>query len=271
MFQDTVNTFVALAEKKCAFLKASPMRFFVASMLAGAYVGLGILLIFSVGTQVPVEFRKLVMGASFGIALTLVVIAGAELFTGHTMYGTFAYLKGRYRGCDIAATWSLSWLGNLCGSMLLAGLFVLGGGGGILDSTTSLVHTVATYKMNTPALQLFAKAILCNWLVCLALWMSARVDSDVAKCIVIFWCLFAFIAAGFEHSIANMTLLSLALLSEHSDKISWAGMFHNLFWVTLGNMVSGSLFVAGAYAYISLPPQNKSASDIPGEARSAGD
>jgi nitrite transporter NirC len=109
---------------------------------------------------------------------------------------------------------------------------------------------VAAAKMNASGEALFARAILCNWLVCLALWMAARVDSDVAKCVVIFWCLLAFIASGFEHSVANMTLLGLALAGHHPETVSLAGFGWNLAWVTAGNAVGGAVFVAGAY-YVS--------------------
>src|SRR5690242_13595152 len=108
--------------------------------------------------------------------------------------------------------------------------------------------------MNAPALQLLARAILCNWLVCLAIWTSARMTNDTAKCIAIFWCLFAFIGSGFEHSVANMTLLSIALLSEHPATVSLAGMAHNLLWVTLGNIVSGAVIMAAGYWTMSRPP-----------------
>jgi nitrite transporter NirC len=247
MYADTIDGFAKLAEKKLAALRRSPGGFFVASMLAGAYVGMGILLIFTLGNQVPVEFQKLIMGASFGIALTLVVIAGAELFTGHTMFMALRGFGGTGSVGDVAASWTMTWVGNLVGSLLLVWLFALGGGGGLLSAPDTLVMKVAAAKMNGSAVALFARAILCNWLVCLALWMSARVNSDAAKCIVIFWCLFAFIANGFEHSVANMTLLGLAMAGNHPETVSIAGFGWNLFWVTLGNIVGGGLFVAGAY------------------------
>src|SRR5262252_3623143 len=81
-------------------------------------------------------------------------------------------------------------------------------GGLALAGKSPLIINVAAAKMNAPALELVARAMLCNWLVCLAIWTSARMTSDAAKCIAIFWCLYAFIASGFEHSVANMTLLS---------------------------------------------------------------
>ncbi len=89
--------------------------------------------------------------------------------------------------------------------------------------------------------------MLCNWLVCLSIWMAARTKDDAAKCILIFWCLFAFIAAGFEHSVANMTIFSIALLSDHPDKVSLAGAMHNLLWVTIGNVLSGAGIMGVGY------------------------
>ncbi len=247
MYADTIEGFAKVAEKKLALLRRSPGGFFVSSMLAGAYVGMGIVLIFTLGSQVPAEVQKLVMGATFGIALTLVVIGGAELFTGHTMFMALRGFSGRGALGDIAASWGMTWAGNLVGSLVLVALFAAAGGGGLLSAPDTLVMKVAAMKMHAPALTLVARAILCNWLVCLALWMSARVDSDVAKCIVIFWCLLAFIASGFEHSVANMTLLALALAGNHPETVSLSGFAWNLGWVTLGNAIGGAVFVGGAY------------------------
>ena len=87
----------------------------------------------------------------------------------------------------------------------------------------------------------------------LALWMSARTTSDTAKCIVIFWCLLAFIASGFEHSVANMTIFSVALLGQHPEPVSVTGAAHNLLWVTIGNAISGAIFMALAYWHASGP------------------
>jgi len=246
MYRETVEKFSTLAHKKANFVQSSPIGFFVAAMLAGAYVGLGIILIFTVGAEVDPSIRKLVMGTSFGIALTLVVFAGAELFTGHTMYMTLGWLSRKTGGLDLVRCWGLSWLGNLAGAAGLALLYAWGGGF-MLKGGSELLYSIAAAKMGGSADVLLAKGILCNWLVCLALWMSARTDNDAAKCIVIFWCLFAFIASGFEHSVANMTIFSIALLGDHPDAISLSGMGHNLFWVTIGNAISGSLFVGGAY------------------------
>jgi nitrite transporter NirC len=163
------------------------------------------------------------------------------------MYMPLALFKKKITGSDLINVWATVWIGNLAGSAFVAVLFVLGGASGIVDVSDSFVNQVAGSKMNAPVIQLLARAMLCNWLVCLALWMAQRTNNDTAKCIVIFWCLFGFIASGFEHSVANMTLFTIALLGEHPETISLFGASYNLLWVTIGNLLSGSLFMAGGY------------------------
>ena len=247
MYQDTLDFFADTAAKKLKALSANPVGFFIACMMAGAYVGLGIIAIFSIGQGLDPSVRPLAMGLTFAIALTLVVFAGAELFTGHTMMMAMGMLRGKVSLGGLGRSWAMTWTGNLAGSVMLGAIFFLGGGGQILKEGADLAYNVASAKMNAPALELLARGILCNWLVCLALWMSARTKSDAAKAILIFWCLFAFIASGFEHSVANMTLFAIALFGEHPETVSVGGMFYNLFWVTIGNIIAGVVFMAFAY------------------------
>jgi nitrite transporter NirC len=258
MFIETVDQFAKTAVAKADFLRRSPLGFWISAMMAGAYVGLGIILIFCVGNAVDPSIRPIVMGASFGIALTLVIFAGSDLFTGHTMFMTHGWLQGRTSLKELGACWGVSWTGNLVGSGLLAVLFVAGGGGlalAGLAGKSPLIVTVAAAKMNAPAIELIARAILCNWLVCLAIWTSARMTNDTAKCIAIFWCLYAFIASGFEHSVANMTLLSIALLAEHPATVSVAGLGWNLLWVTIGNAIAGAGIMGVGYWAASRAPE----------------
>jgi nitrite transporter NirC len=254
MFIETVDLFAKTAVAKAEFLRRSPLGFTISSMMAGAYVGLGIILIFAVGNAADPDIRPIVMGGSFGIALTLVIFAGSDLFTGHTMFMALGWLQGRTNLRDLTACWGASWGGNLFGCVILAALFVAGGGGLALAGKNPLIVTVAAAKMNGPALELFARAILCNWLVCLAIWTAARMTSDTAKCIAIFWCLYAFIASGFEHSVANMTLFSIALLAPHPPTVTIGGMAWNLLWVTLGNIVSGAGIMGVGYWAASRTP-----------------
>ena len=263
MYRDTIDSILEKTDAKLALMQRSPAAFFVSSMLAGAYVGIGILLIFTLGQQVPPAWQKLVMGMSFGIALTLVVIAGAELFTGYTMTTVFGRGDGRYGWGQILASWGLTWTGNLAGCALLVAVFTLGGGANLLARPDTLLQEIAAYKMNSSAGALLARGALCNWLVCLALWMSARVKEDTARCIVIFWCLFAFIALGFEHSVANMTLLLAALAGAHPETVNWYGFGHNLLWVSLGNVIGGGGFVGLAYWFITAAAEPARGSAAP--------
>lgn len=255
---ETVTHFAETARTKTQFLKSDPCAFAVSTMMAGAYVGVGIILIFSVGQTADDSMRNLIMGASFGIALTLVVFAGSDLFTGHAMYATMGRLTRCSTDGDVVQCWTATWVGNLVGSALLGGLFVIGGGGVVLEpGGQDLIHTVAAKKMSSSAIELIARGMLCNWLVCLALWAGARTKDDTTKCIIIFWCLFAFIAAGFEHSVANMTVFSIALLSEHPSTVSLADAGHNLLWVTIGNLISGALVMGAGYWIVAGRPISK--------------
>jgi nitrite transporter NirC len=244
-----------VAVKKVTYMDNHHLGYIILSALAGIYVGFGIILIFSVGGPFAMAgsaATKLVMGASFGVALTLVIFAGSELFTGNNMCGVIGALSGEITWWRVGKLFLLSYIGNFIGSFFLAYL-VAKSGAVSGEAQTSLIMHVSAAKMNKPAVQLFLLGILCNWLVCLAVWTSAKTTNDMAKIFLIFWTLFAFISSGFEHSIANQTLLSLALFLPHGLEITWLGLGRNLFYVTLGNIVGGGFFV-GALYYFSVTP-----------------
>lgn len=244
----------SMAANKFSFLDHSLGGYLVLSALAGVYLGFGIALIFSLGGPLAAAGSpavKLVMGASFGIALTLVIFAGSELFTGNNMVGAIGGLSRSVTWSQVAQINFWSWFGNLAGSLALAWL-VIQSGVFSKGPTTDLIGKVAAVKMSLPAWELFVRGILCNWLICLAVWTSGRTTNDVAKILLIFWCLFAFIGTGFEHSIANQSLLGMALFLPHEATISWTGFWFNQLFVALGNMVGGGVFVGGLY-WIASP------------------
>jgi nitrite transporter NirC len=247
MYQTAIDQFADLAATKACAIRENPIGFLIGSAMAGAYVGLAIVLIFTLGQLVDPAMRPLVMGLSFGIALTLITFAGGELFTGHTMIMSLGLMKGTIKPADLGRSWAFTWSGNLLGSVLVAAIFVAGGGGQILKEGADFIQNAATAKMSAAPLALIARGILCNWLVCLAIWSAARAKDDAAKCLIIFWCLFAFIASGYEHSIANMTVFAIALLGKHPETVTLAGAAYNLFWVTIGNTIAGVVFMAGGY------------------------
>jgi nitrite transporter NirC len=249
MYTVDVERMVEMATKKVGYLRTNPMGYLILSAMAGIYLGFGICLIFSVGAPFWEEGSaglKLVMGASFGIALTLVIFAGSELFTGNNMVCAIGTLARAITMKQAGQIFLYSFVGNLIGSLGVAWLIAQAGVVGQAPHSEMLLK-VASVKMNGPAWELFIRGILCNWLVCLAVWMAARTTNDAAKIMLIFWCLFAFVGSGFEHSIANQSILGIALFLPHGPDITWLGLAWNQFWVVLGNVVGGGVFVGGAY------------------------
>jgi len=245
---ETIEKVCNSAIAKLNLLNKSKLRYLISSALAGAFVGIGIILIFTIGgnlAAVNSPVTKLVMGLSFGIALSLVLMAGSELFTGNNMIFSISTMEKKTSIKDTSRIWIFSFIGNLIGSAVLALLYAYSGlTKGVVGD---FILKTAALKMHTPFLQLFIRGILCNILVCLAVWCFIKLKEETSKLIMIFWCLFAFITSGFEHSIANMTLLSIALFIPHSNQVTLGGFMYNLSAVTLGNIVGGALFVGIAY------------------------
>jgi nitrite transporter NirC len=249
MYSEAVQALGDQARAKLAGQRRSLPSHVVRSMLAGMYVGAAIVLIFTIGGCLSQEAPgavRLLMGVCFGGALTMVIFAGSELFTGSNLVLTLGVLTRKARTRDLLANWTWTWVGNLLGSVLLALIVVRAG---LLDAepVRGFVLGLVEKKMNLPLEQLLWRAVLANWLVCLGVWMAVRVKSETARILLIWWCMFTFITSGYEHSIANMCGLMLGLLLPHGDGITWAGYAYNLGWATVGNIIGGAVFVAGMY------------------------
>ena len=242
---DSASTSVAKANEATR----RPARYLLASALAGAYVGVAVVLLTSVASPLVAAqspFAKLVMGVVFGVALTLVVFAGAELFTGNVMFLLHGMLAKKVRLPQLLAVWTMSLFGNIVGSIGFAAL-VHGGGTLGTGPGAAMLASVTAAKEAATGPQLFWRSLLCNMLVCLALWMATRTKSDGAKLAVLWWALLAFIGSGFEHSIANVTIFSLAAFN---GSATWEMLARNLLWTVPGNLVGGGLLVGLVYAYL---------------------
>lgn len=254
-FDEALTEACGQATDKAVLLR-SPGRYLVQAMLAGAYVGVAVVLLASVAGPLAAATSpatKLVQGAVFGIALTLVVFAGAELFTSNNMTMLVGALRGGVSTGAAVAVNLASLVGNLVGSVLFA---VVVHASGVLDAAAAgkdpagrtMIATMVASKAHAGAGQLFWRAVLCNMLVCLGVWMALRTRNDAAKLIVLFWVLMAFVASGFEHSVANMTIFSLAVLDGDAG---WADLARNLLVTVPGNLVGGALVVGLPYALSS--------------------
>jgi nitrite transporter NirC len=165
------------------------------------------------------------------------------------MFETFGIAKGAISWLDVLRLFAIVWTGNLAGSVLLTFLFAQAGGGVVFSSGTFL-HDLVAKKEGAAFLPLLCKAILCNWLVCMAIWLGARLENEMAKMIGMAWCVAAFVACGFEHAVANMTAVSLGLFAPHPTGDLLAAAY-NLSVVSLGNLIGGGGFVAAAYLWSS--------------------
>jgi nitrite transporter NirC len=251
MFGDEITAVSNAAKAKNNLLGKNPGGYILSAILAGIFIGLGVLLAFTVGGLLTGNpFARILMGCTFGIALSLVVMAGGELFTGNNFVMATGLAKKTVSAGACFKVWGMSYLGNLIGSIILAVIFVWCGLAA--GSTREFISNAAVTKMSLPPLAIVCRGVLCNMLVCLAIWCTFRCKSEAAKLIMVFWCLLAFITTGYEHSIANMTLLTVSLLSPASGAaVSLGGWVYNIALSTIGNMIGGIVFVALPYSVIS--------------------
>ena len=235
----------------------SPGRFAVSGMLAGAYIGIGVVLM--VATAGPLlaagdGLAKLVSGLVFGVALTLVVFAGADLLTSAMMILPQGALMGAVGWWRAIGAMLATFVANLVGALIFAGLIVTSG---VLHANApagKMLADMLAAKAEEAPLQLFVRGVLCNVLVCLAIWMCARVRSDVAKILLIFAAILAFISSGFEHVVANMTTYGIGLFSG-DPHFTWALFANNMLWVGLGNLVGGGIVVGLGYWIVGGRPR----------------
>lgn len=244
MFHKEVDQVAQAATGKVRFLKTNPGGYFIASVMAGVFIGLGVLFAFTIASLSDLSLTKLVMGMSFACALSFVVMAGAELFTGNNMVMATGFLKKTVSAKEVLKLWLICYVGNWLGSILLAWIFSRTGL--MTEAFCETVAKAAAAKVSIPFGALLLRATLCNMLVCLAVWCSIKMTSESGKLIMIFWIIVIFFTAGFEHSVANMTLLTLDFLAPHTAMTAGAYMY-NLLTVTLGNILGGVFLVALPY------------------------
>ncbi len=224
--------------------KTEVVKTMLLSFLAGAYIALGGLLMASVVAGLPKSFgtmTKLVGGALFPVGLMLVVIGGADLFTGNCLYLLIGLVKGRLTPGNMCKSAVLSYLGNLLGSLFVAYLAIASG----IFSTEpwmGWIQSLAVAKVQISFSQAFWRGIGCNWLVCMALWLALSSDQLSGKILGIWVSVMAFVTMGFEHSIANMFFIPAGIwVGAH---VTWAQFWiNNELPVTLGNIVGGGVFV----------------------------
>lgn len=257
---------VELAKSACSASQAKSSwtvtQMLLLGTLAGAYIAfagfLSTVVTQDMAKYMGVGFTKFMGGAVFSVGLMLVVVAGAELFTGNCMMPL-----GYFAGCTpmkgILRNWFWVYVANFLGSVLIA-FFIYQSG--LWNGPVGVnALKIAAGKMSLPFGQAFFRGILCNWIVVLAVWMSMAATDVIGKLFACFFPIMLFVASGFEHSIANMYFMAMGMFVKGSEAIvtaanlapeklaavSMGGFFHNLIPVTIGNMVGGIIFVAVFY------------------------
>lgn len=227
----------------------------ILAFLAGAYIAFGGLLALIIGGGSPgigannPGITKFLFGAAFPLGLILVVVVGAELFTGNNAYFIPSILTKKQRLQTMFKNWGLVYVGNFVGAVFVA--YVITHLTHILSGSPykDAVYNVAIGKTSHTFLVTFLKGIGANWLVCLAVWQGMAAKDTTGKILAIWLPVMAFVTMGFEHSIANMYFIPLAIF-EGAD-ITWSTFIvKNLIPATLGNIVGGVLFVGLPYGYL---------------------
>ena len=229
------------------------------ALLAGAFISLGALfytVTVTTGNDVAVPFGllRLAGGLTFSLGLVLVVVGGAELFTGNNLIA-MAWAVGCVRTSQVVKNWLWVYIGNLIGAVGTAALVLLAGvqtlGGGAVGET---MIQIARSKIALDPVSAVARGILCNVLVCLAVWLCMGARSVTDKILAILLPISAFVACGFEHSVANMYFLpiGIVLAAGGPAPLSVLGALSNLVLVTIGNILGGTLLVALIYWFVYL-------------------
>jgi formate transporter len=245
---------------------------FVLSVLAGAFIALGANFATTVaagGSDLPYGVVRLLAGLVFSLGLILVVVAGAELFTGNNLI-VMAWASRRVSTARMLGNWGLVYVGNFVGAFATALIVYVSkqytfGGGAVGQTALS----IATTKTSLGFVQAIALGILCNALVCLAIWLTYGARTTADKILAIIPPIAAFVAAGFEHSVANMYFIPTGLLIKTNDTfvagldpqpdlsgLTWGRFLaHNLLPVTIGNVIGGALMVGVVYWLVYLRPR----------------
>ena len=247
------------------------MQTFMLGILAGAFIGLGAVFATTIATgtsgNLPYGVSRLLTGLVFCLGLILVVVAGAELFTGNNLI-IMAWASRKMSTVALARNWIIVYIGNFVGAVMTAGLLFVSQqhlfNDGEIGRTALLI---ANAKVNLDFGQALVLGIMCNALVCLAVWLTFGARTTTDKILAIIFPITAFVAMGFEHSIANMYFIPIALfitwfdptfitsLGVDTTQLTMTGFLQNLIPVTIGNIIGGAILVALVYWFVYLRPK----------------
>lgn len=220
----------------------------ILGILAGAFIAFGAQLATRMGAMITFDagVSTLVFASVFSVGLMLVAIAGAELFTGNNLM-FMSVLAGEAKLGQMLSKWVIVYIANFIGSLLI--VWFMHASGLVSGPVAEKALSIAKAKIELGFAPALFRAIMCNWLVCLAVWLALAAHDVVGKMLGIFFPIMTFVASGFEHSIANMYFIPIGITLD-PVLITWGGLFKNLIPVTLGNIVGGAFFVGTIYWFV---------------------
>lgn len=254
MFSD-IEVLSKLGKIKYNLMKTDPLRFFVRSFMAGAYLGMACILSYTLGAMLSDHgvIGKIALAATFGIGLVAIVYLGAELFTGNCFVTIIPVLNKDLKIKDILPMWVVCYIGNIVGISFVCALFILSGA---QESVLKpYLMTTMQAKLDFNILQLFIKGMLCNLIVCVAAYSGIKIKDETARLIVIMVFVMAFVLPGFDHCIANAGLFAMGIVQLGSS-IDWSMLPLHMLISTLGNIIGGSILL-GLPIYIMFRAPKK--------------
>jgi formate transporter len=262
-------------EKGAEKARLSWDRALVAGFLAGAYIAFGALLAITVSAGLRPELwgglQTFFTGAVFSLGLILVVIAGSELLTGNMALVPLASIRRRATLGQLAQNFGWVLIGNLIGALFVA--YFLADQTGVISGEPAVGQRLAEIAdkkaVDESTWQIFLRALGCNWLVCLSVWMAFAAEDVAGKILAIFFPIMAFVALGFDHVVANMFFLPAAIFAGVGE-LGWGDTLHNWVFAFLGNLVGAAVFVAGAYWFLYGRPGPEAAADAGDEPLQSG-
>ena len=250
MYISDIDLISKLAEKKSRYASERPGKYLGRAVVTGFYIMVAIILSYTTGAilypKYP-EVSKVIVAATFCFAIAMIVFFSGELFTGNNFVMAVGMYKKRINLSMAIKVWVYSFLGNAVGLIIFAYLFIKSGAS--LSVIQYYIESVAYAKLELSVTQMVLRGILCNFIVCLAYLSGIKMKSETGKFIMMFFSVFAFIIAGFEHSIANVGVFSVAYFA--LGGLPMALVFKNLLWVVIGNMIGGGILLALPLVYIS--------------------
>lgn len=229
------------AKAKINLLNGNFGKYFLRAIMAGFFIGVAMIfnnVVGNVFSGAEPHWGKLLAAMVFSVAVLLISLVGGELFTGNNLVMAFGAYDKKVTWGEVGKVWGISYLGNFVGCLIFALIFVGAGASGVQEYVAGYINN----KLTIPMGEMFLRAVLCNFFVCLAVLCGIKLKEEGAKVLMIIICISGFIISGFEHCIANMGTFVMAFAMDSS--LSILAMLRNLAVVTLGNIVGGAVLLA---------------------------